>query len=888
VIFVWLIFCMGVIVALAFVYLRRVEDSPTARIWAWAWFTFVTGVVLTPPSDLVTEVVSHGLGTLFPALLLAGALTFTARSIPRWLLPGAAGVGILRGFLSVGGAHVPLTVITSCVEPTLDFVGAFLLFQVAATPRRSLTVTMLAASYVATGAMELWMSSVGVLDSSGIQDQQLLLAVGASTSLILALAQLLALGDRVRERERTAMLTHARDLDLLRRVAEAGTSHDETSLFLGEACTIIREELDADAGGVFLLSEDGATLECAHHFGAGDELPAEATRTPRDLPISDWVLTTREPLFVDDLADEAGPARSLVIEVGIRHAAVIPLHRHERSIGTFVVAMKPPKEFSETDRRLLVAVSKQLALGLQRVQAAEDRRREAAALAAERRTLGAVVDTAPLGILVQDREGLIVLINRTLSNFAGPGRENAWVGRSVADFFRFCAPILRDPEHLAAEVAELRRHPDLVIEDFPLHLNEPGDGLLLLFSSPVRAESGESLGRVWIARDVTQERRLEDELRQSQKLETLGTLAGGVAHDFNNHLMVILGNASLLRSAVSGDRRLSEGLRDLELSGRHCMELTRGLLTFARRAPISIQCVDPQSILRDVEGMLRPIIPSSIEVRVNVADDVWNVTADATQLQGVLINLAVNARDSIEGGGEIAIDVANRDVEPSEIRSQPNARSGRFVEFTVQDDGCGMATDTIEHIFDPFYTTKPVGEGTGLGLAVVYGVVQSHGGWIEVDSQPGAGCTFRILLPAAEKEAEDPSDSEAAGGRDPGTETVLVADDEAALRRLVRNTLVEQGYRVVEAEDGDEAVRCFRDLTGEIQLVVLDQTMPRRDGFATLEAIRAIDPDVPAVIISGYSVAQEADDAGARFLAKPFDPEGLAQLVRTILDDVPA
>jgi CheY-like chemotaxis protein len=199
-----------------------------------------------------------------------------------------------------------------------------------------------------------------------------------------------------------------------------------------------------------------------------------------------------------------------------------------------------------------------------------------------------------------------------------------------------------------------------------------------------------------------------------------------------------------------------------------------------------------------------------------------------------------------------------------------------------------MATDTIEHIFDPFYTTKPVGEGTGLGLAVVYGVVQSHGGWIEVDSQPGAGCTFRILLPAAEKEAEDPSDSEAAGGRDPGTETVLVADDEAALRRLVRNTLVEQGYRVVEAEDGDEAVRCFRDLTGEIQLVVLDQTMPRRDGFATLEAIRAIDPDVPAVIISGYSVAQEADDAGARFLAKPFDPEGLAQLVRTILDDVPA
>jgi len=387
-----------------------------------------------------------------------------------------------------------------------------------------------------------------------------------------------------------------------------------------------------------------------------------------------------------------------------------------------------------------VAVSNQLSLGLQRVQVSDERWRQAAALAAERRTLGAVVDAAPVGILVQDREGIIVLINRTLTQLAGMQTEGSWAGRPMGDLFRARAPFLSKSEHLANEFGELSRDPDRVIEDLPIHLREPSDGLVLLFSSPIRAESGESFGRVWIFRDVTEERRLEEELRQSQKLETLGTLAGGVAHDFNNHLAVILGNASLLGPAVSGDQRLREGLRDLEISGRHCMELTRGLLAFARSAPISIQRVDPQSILRDAEGMLRPIIPSSIEVRVNVADDVRNVTADATQLQQVLINLAVNARDAIDGSGEIAIDVTNRNVDPSEIRSQPSARPGRFVEFAVRDSGCGMATEVVERIFDPFYTTKPPGEGTGLGLAVVYGVVQSHAGWIEVDSQPpGAG-----------------------------------------------------------------------------------------------------------------------------------------------------
>jgi PAS domain S-box-containing protein len=873
---------MGVILALAFFYLRRVEDSPTTRIWAWSWLTFFMGVVLTPSPQPVAEVVSHGLGTLFPALLLAGALSFTGRSVPRWLLPGAAAVGILRGFMWLAGARLSMAVLTACVEPTLDFIGAALLFRVASAPRRSTTVMLLAASYVAVGSMELWMASLDAFDVGAVQDQHVLLAVGASTSLILALAQLLALGDRVREREQAAMLAHARDLGLLRRVAEAGAAHDETASFLGEACAAIREELDADAGGVWLLSAEGPELECAHRFGREVELPAIAASLPRDRPISDWLLTAQEPLFVDDLADREGPDRERVDELGLRQAVLTPLHWQEQNIGILVLAMTPPKTIAETDRRLLVAVSNQLALALQRVRASEERRRQAATLAAERRTLSAVVDAARVGILVQDGAGTIVLINRTLRELAGPREKADWVGRSMGDLFRARAPFLRSSERLANEFQELLGDPDRVIEDLPIRLREPGDGLVLLFSSPIRAESGESIGRVWIFRDVTEERRLEEELRRSQKLETLGTLAGGVAHDFNNHLAVILGNARLLEAEVSGNQRLREGLRDLEISGRHCMELTRGLLAFARSAPISTERADPRSILRDAEEALRPIIPSSIELRVNAAEDVSSITADATQLKQVLINLAVNSRDAIDGDGEIAIEAANRDVDPSETRSQSGARAGRFVEFSIRDDGCGIATDAIGRIFDPFYTTKPLGEGTGLGLAVAYGVVESHGGWIEVDSQPGAGCTFRFLMPAADPEAQH--DSRTPRGTAAGSETVLVADDEGALRRLIRNALVEHGYRVVEATNGEEAVQRFQELADEIRIVVLDQTMPGLDGFETLEAIRTVAPEVPGILISGYSIAGEADDARAHFLAKPFDPDDLARLVRSVLD----
>jgi PAS domain S-box-containing protein len=884
-IFVWLIVCMGVILALAFFYLRRVENSPTARIWAWAWFTFFTGIILTPPSDPVTQVASHGLGTLFPALLLAGALSFTDRPVPRWLLPAAAALGMVRGLLSLSGANLPLAAISVSVEPVLDFTGAYLLFRAAAGPPRSVTVTLLAAAYVATGCMEFWMASLAFFDIDSTQGQHVLLAVGASTSLILALAQLLALGDRAREREQNAILLHARDLDILRRVAEAGASQDGAGAFLADACGAVRDAFAVDAGGVWLLSQDGDTLECAHQFGTGEELPETAARVSGDWPIFDWVLTSREPIFIDDLAEQAGGTHDIVIDLGVRSAVVAPLHWQEKILGIFVLAVKPPKEFATADRHLFAAVSKQLALGLQRVQAAEERERQTAALAAERRTLGALVDAAPLGILVSNREGNIVLINRGLAELAGASAPERWVGRPGAEFVRTQASRVRDPERITAEIDAIRQDPGRVIEDFPVHLNDPNDGLLRLFSGPIRAETGEPLGRVWIARDVTDERRLEDELRQSQKLETLGTLVGGVAHDFNNHLAVILGNASLLRPAISGNPQLSDGLRDLELSGRHCVELTRGLLAFARRAPISSQHIDPRTILGDLTGMLRPIIPSSIEVHVNVADNVWSVTADATQLQQVLINLAVNARDAIDERGKIAIDVTNRDVDPSEVRSQPGARPGRFVQFSVRDDGCGMPASTVERIFDPFYTTKPVGEGTGLGLAVVYGVVRSHGGWIDVDSRPGAGCTFRFLLPAADEAADDTMLSPVRDGSAAGNETVLVADDEPSLRRLVRTSLSDRGYRVVEATDGDEAVRLFRGAGAEIAIAVIDQTMPGRDGFATLAAIRGLDPDLPAIIMSGYAIAQRAKDAGARFLAKPFDPDDLALLVRSTLDE---
>jgi two-component system, cell cycle sensor histidine kinase and response regulator CckA len=407
--------------------------------------------------------------------------------------------------------------------------------------------------------------------------------------------------------------------------------------------------------------------------------------------------------------------------------------------------------------------------------------------------------------------------------------------------------------------------------------------LLDIAISPLKGDDGNSVGLIVTGRDVTDQNRLEEQLRQSHKLEAVGRLAGGIAHDFNNLLTVMLGNLELVRTGAAGDET-ADLLAATERAARQAADLTKQMLGFARRQPLRTATLDLNALITEGVGLLRRTIDPRITIRLEPSADLHPVAADPVQVQQVIMNLCLNARDAMPEGGTLTIETANAD----DIR-RPGAsvdeRPVPFVRVSVADTGMGMTEEVRNKIFEPFFTTKDVGQGTGLGLAVVYGVAQAHGGWVECSSEQGAGSRFDVYLPcgitSAEVPARPPEPSSVERGRG---ETVLVADDEPMVRSLAGNALERQGYRVLLAADGLEAVEMFRRENGKVALVILDASMPQMSGRQAFEVIRKIEPGVRVLFASGYPVSDLAADATTGFLHKPYTPSELAATVRTALD----
>jgi PAS domain S-box-containing protein len=519
------------------------------------------------------------------------------------------------------------------------------------------------------------------------------------------------------------------------------------------------------------------------------------------------------------------------------------------------------------------------------VPAIERELRDAQARASLRATEAShatLVEHAPVGIYRSTPEGQFLTVNAAIVRMLGYD--------SAADVLRLdmARDVYADPAE-RQRLVERDTYSDRQYDDVEATWKRKDGGLLTVQLSVRAVRNG--AGRVdyyeTFVRDVTDQRRLQQQLLQSQKMEAVGRLAGGIAHDFNNLLTVITSYSSLLLEDLAQEDPKRDDLEQIRKAADGAAALTRQLLTFSRQQVVEPRVVNLNAVIENFQKILHRVIGEDVALVTRLAADLGPVLADVGHLEQTLMNLAVNARDAMPTGGTLTIETANVEHDPDFARDPAAAAVRWFVMLAVSDTGCGMDEATKARLFEPFFTTKAPGKGTGLGLATVYGIVQQSGGFIWVYSEPGQGTNFKIYLPQAGASAE--GEATAAGARVPrGTETVLLVEDAAAVRAVTKQVLERQGYTVLEAPNGEAALRLGQKHHGPIHLLLTDVVMPLVSGRQLAEQLAPARPDMKVLYASGYTddsvVRHGILEARAAYLQKPFSPEVLARKVRDVLD----
>ena len=506
--------------------------------------------------------------------------------------------------------------------------------------------------------------------------------------------------------------------------------------------------------------------------------------------------------------------------------------------------------------------------------------RDAVKLRESNALLQSVFEGTGDAIFIKDLDGRYILVNQTFADMLElPAREV--IGKLV-------------PELVDADAARLLLGQDHAVvesgagKSFEYEITVKNKRCTLLTNkAPHRDGNGNIVGVVGVVRDITEYRQLEERLRQSQKMEAIGTLAGGVAHDFNNLLMVINGYSSVLFDALSADHELRGHADQIFKAGERAASLTRQLLAFSRKQTIQAGKLSLNQVIAGMEKLLQRLIGENIRIITSLAPDLGPIFADAGQLEQVIINLAVNARDAMPAGGRLNFETRNIEFGDT-IAAANNLKPGRYVEFLVSDTGVGMDLNVQTRLFEPFFTTKPVGKGTGLGLSTVYGILKQSNGHISFTSQPGHGCTFRIYLPRADSARSEHLPSAEIPAHLEGSETVLLVEDDATVCDFIRAVLSSHGYRVLTPKRPKDAEALFDEHGGRIDLLLSDVVMPEISGAELAKRLTAKNPNIKVLFMSGYIgddvLRQGIQEKEVPFLQKPFAPLTLAQKVREILD----
>jgi PAS domain S-box-containing protein len=495
-----------------------------------------------------------------------------------------------------------------------------------------------------------------------------------------------------------------------------------------------------------------------------------------------------------------------------------------------------------------------------------------------------IVENIPAMVFVKDADELrYVAFNKAGEGVLGYSREEM-LGKNDSDLF----PAEQAAFFTRKDREVLARGELLEIPEETIKTRSGDDRILRTKKIPLFDSKGNARFLLGIAEDITDRKHLEEQLLQSQKMEAIGQLAGGVAHDFNNILMVIMGYGNMLKMDPDLGSAQKDKLSHIVEAADKAAQLTRGLLAFSRKQEMKTRVVNLNDVVRQVEKFLVRIIGEDVHLTSKLDSSDLLVKIDSGQIEQVLVNLATNARDAMPKGGMLTIGTGLLDIDALFVQANGYGEPGRYALISVSDTGTGMDEKTKARIFEPFFTTKEEGKGTGLGMAIVYGIVKQHHGIINVYSEPQIGTTFRIYIPLIEKELaenEEITSPEPAKG---GTETILLAEDDTAVRELVQEVLTSFGYVVISASDGQDAVEKFKANSAAVKLVLMDIIMPRMNGKEACREIRRLDPDAKVLYSSGYTldIIQSRDvlDEGAELIMKPVQPLELLRKVREMLD----